>query len=468
MTIQAYCLTPDLSLLPQLQAWMHEQMPAWQVAACPAPGDLAKCLDQPEPFVLLVDTRGGQVSPETEATLQCLARFPGKPLTLFTLGERLLPRHVATLIDLLAVDHLDWPPGGSGPLPLADRLLASGGHPPARRIPFRFSMTAGDVEIATYEPELRPVLEQVRRIAAHDVTLLLVGETGTGKTTLAQFIHQLSSRVGHPFMHLACGALPKDLIESELFGHARGAFTGADRNKIGRFEAAGRGTLLLDEIDSLGPNEQAKLLKVIETGEYEMVGSAEARSSQARLIVAANVDLETLTHSQRFRSDLYYRLNVLEFRLPPLRERLLDIVPLALQFVEECCREYGVDVQAVQTDFLEALRAYGWPGNVRELKNHIRRAVLFCEGGRLTVNDLAHAVVKSQFQGEAVISRPADAWTLADRVATSEREILEQALVANKHKRAATARALGISRVGLYKKMRKYGMLDPVQDESRN
>lgn len=469
MAIQAYCLTSSAGLLIDLRTWTQGHNLDWQFSVCPNSSAVADLLDQPEPLILFVDTRGGDVSPETGDVLEALARRPGKPLTLFTLGERLLPRRVAGLIDLLGVGHLDWPPCGGRPLPSIAILQSAGGRPPARRIPYRFSMVAGDVEIATYEPALKPVLEQVRRIAAHDVTLLLVGETGTGKTTLAQFIHQLSTRVGHPFMHLACGALPKDLIESELFGHARGAFTGADRNKIGRFEAAGRGTLLLDEIDSLGPNEQAKLLKVIETGEYEMVGSAEPRSSQARLIVAANVELETLTQSQRFRSDLYYRLNVLEFRLPPLRDRTLDIVPLALQFVEECCSEYGVAIDVIQTDFLDALRAYGWPGNVRELKNHIRRAVLFCEGGRLTVNDLAHVVMRSQFQpAEVVNNRPADAWTLADRVATSEREILEQALAAHKHKRAATARALGISRVGLYKKMRKHGMLDSAKEESRS
>lgn len=464
MTTQALCLSQDVDLVPRIQQWTQSHNSAWDVLDGPGPTLIGNCLDRPEPLILLVDTRAGSVHPELAASLESLARHPGKPLTLYTLGERAIPRQVAGLIDLMAVGHLDWPPPVEGSTSWPTMSPWPGGRPPARRIPYRFSMTAGDVEIATYEPQLKPVLEQVRRIAAHDVTLLLVGETGTGKTTLAQFIHQLSQRAGHPFMHLACGALPKDLIESELFGHARGAFTGADRNKMGRFEAAGRGTLLLDEIDSLGPNEQAKLLKVIETGEYEMVGSTEARSSQARLIVASNVDLETLTQSQRFRSDLYYRLNVLEFRLPPLRERLLDIVPLALQFVEECCHEYGVEVRSIHTDFLEVLRTYSWPGNVRELKNHIRRAVLFCEEGQLTIGDLAHSIVRSQFRTETAVARPADAWTLADRVATSEREILEQALAAHKHKRAATARALGISRVGLYKKMRKYGMLDPVAE----
>lgn len=206
MTIQAYCLTPDAALLTQLSTWTYGQSLTWNFSACPALSAIPALLDQPEPPILLVDVRGGEVSSETAAVLECLADFPGKPLTLLTLGERLMPLSVAGLIDLLAIDHLEWPPRGEGAQPSIAMLQSAGGRPPARRIPSRFLMTAGEVEIATYEPDLKPVLEQVRRIAAHDVTLLLVGETGTGKTTLAQFIHQLSTRAGHPFMHLACGA----------------------------------------------------------------------------------------------------------------------------------------------------------------------------------------------------------------------------------------------------------------------
>jgi DNA-binding NtrC family response regulator len=246
----------------------------------------------------------------------------------------------------------------------------------------------------------------------------------------------------------------------------RGAFTGADRNKIGRFEAAGGGTLLLDEIDVLGPKEQANLLRVIEVGEFEPVGSTETRTSHARLIVASNVDLKTLTDRGQFRSDLYYRLNVLEFRLPPLRERPLDIVSLGLQFVEEACQKYGITIRQVHRDFLEALTAYHWPGNLRELKNQLQRSVLFCPGEDLNVTDLSPAILQTPVPTPHLTSAPEGLkWSLQQHVAASEQEMLHQALRAHGYSKTLTARALGISRVGLYKKMRRYGMLTPKADD---
>ena len=311
----------------------------------------------------------------------------------------------------------------------------------------------------THMPELFQMLEHLTRMAAHDVTLLFVGETGTGKTTLARLVHEISSRREDKLLTVACGVLPPDLIESELFGHVKGAFTGAERSKIGKFEAADRGTLLLDEIDVLGPNQQTKLLRVIETGEFEPVGSNETRRSQARLIVASNVDLKSLMECGEFRADLYYRLNVLEFHLPPLRKRLLDIVPLAIDFVAEFCAEHGILVRRIHPEFLDVLKSYHWPGNIRELKNHVRRAVLFSSDGELTPNDLPPGILRAaQDNGNAAVPRlPA---TLSEKVASTEQEILESALRAHEFRRTATARALGISRVGLYKKMKKYGLLD--------
>jgi DNA-binding NtrC family response regulator len=260
---------------------------------------------------------------------------------------------------------------------------------------------------------------------------------------------------------VACGALPPDLIESELFGHVRGAFTGADHNKIGRFETAEGGTFLLDEIDLLGPKEQSKLLRVIETGEYEPVGSSETRRTDIRLIVCANVDLNQMMARQKFRADLYYRLNVLEFVIPPLRKRPLDIVPLAIEFIEEFCRDHRIGISRIHSDFLDALERYDWPGNIRELKNHMRRAVLFCNGEHLTPHDLSPVILQGARQslasGWKADGRPGN---LANQVARTERDLLVEALMANGYKRAATARALGISRVGLYKKLKKYGVVE--------
>jgi DNA-binding NtrC family response regulator len=315
------------------------------------------------------------------------------------------------------------------------------------------------VKYHTYTPELFGLVQQLVQMAVHDVTLLLVGETGTGKTTIARLVHELSPRCDEMFLTVACGALPPELIESELFGHVKGAFTSADRTKAGKFEIASQGTILLDEIDVLEPAQQAKLLRVIESGEFEPVGSNETKRTRARLIVASNVELRELMESERFRSDLYYRLNVLEFHLPPLRQRPLDIVPLALGFIEDFCLEHNIAIRRICPEFLDTLKGYDWPGNIRELRNHIRRAVLYCRGNELTPLDLAPVIVRAAHESKLQNSATPRSSTLSEKVAYSEREILEKALAANGHKRTTTARSLGISRVGLYKKMKKYGMI---------
>ncbi len=320
------------------------------------------------------------------------------------------------------------------------------------------------VTYRTNTPEVAELLDSVVRMAAHDVTLLLVGETGTGKTTLARLIHELSPRHESRLLTVACGAMPRDLIETELFGHVKGAFTSAERSKIGKFEAAEDGTLLLDEIDVLGPAQQVKLLRVIETGEFEPVGCNDTRHSRARLIVASNVNLKALVDRNEFRADLYYRLNMLEFRIPPLRERAADIVPLALGFIEELCQVHEVDIHRIHPEFLDCLQRYNWPGNIRELKNYIRRAILFCRSGELTRVDLAPHLIEASAGGpsaerSAAAGKPNEHAPLTQRVAHSERMMLEEALRKFDNNRTATATALGLSRVGLYKKLKRHGML---------
>ena len=411
--------------------------------------------------MVALDIRPGSDLTATAAFLKRVIAGQLPALNVFTVQGRTIPVEVAALADLLSQVQIpadaDWEESEGLIDSLRDILESRRAQP----VPRRFVTEAGDVEISTFTPAMFPVLDNLLRVAHRDVTLLIIGATGTGKTTLAKFIHHRSPRRDRPFQTLACGALPADLIESELFGHSRGAFTGADRNKMGRFQAAGHGTLLLDEIDVLDPKQQAKLLRVIETGEYEMVGSTETKFSEARLVVASNVNLESLTENAKFRADLYYRLNVLEFPLPCLKDRPLDIVPLAMEFVSEFSAQHEIAIRTVHEDFLDALKRYAWPGNIRELKNHIRRAVLFCEKGELTVNDLSPAILRAQFcdsadSPEAGVSR--NSWTLSDRVAQSEKEMLQEALRAHDNNRTATARALGLSRVGLYKKLRRLGI----------
>ena len=409
---------------------------------------------------LLIDTRSQFLSRCAPALIHRLARGELPAVNILTAGDDSYPASVAAELDILETNHTLFTDENGSPIQaLVEKSQLAFARPTLEsRV-----VESRNVAITTFTSDFFGVVDDIMRVAAREVTLLLVGETGTGKTTLARFVHELSTRRDRQFQDLACGALPSDLIESELFGHIRGAFTGADRNKIGRFEAAGRGTMLLDEIDVLDLRQQTKLLKVIETGDYEMVGSTETRRSEARLIVASNVNLQELVDKGQFRSDLYYRLNVLEFRLPALRDRPRDIAILAMQFVRELCDEHSISIDRVDIEFLNALKQYSWPGNLRELKNHVRRAVLFSHNARLSVNDLSHKIIRSQFTVTDDKSE-ADGWKLADRVAQSEREMLEDALRENNNNRTRTARALGISRVGLYKKMRRLGLVkDPVK-----
>lgn len=318
----------------------------------------------------------------------------------------------------------------------------------------------------TNTPRLRMMLADLEVAARHDVTVLLIGETGSGKTFLSKLIHEISPRGAEPFLPVACGALPADLIESELFGHVKGAFTSAHADKEGKFIAARRGTILLDEIDVLGPEQQVKLLRVIESGEFEPVGSNRTLKSEARLIVASNVDLQPLVEKGRFRPDLYYRLNMLKFDIPPLRARKPDIVPLARKFVAELAAKHGISVVRIDDSLLQTLLRYPWPGNVRELEHVIQRAVIYCRDGILTAQQLpAHIVMclagpgnDAGQQGEQMEMGEPSRNSLEQQVAFSEREIIEQALFKNNYSRTNTAKSLGISRVTLYNKMKRYGM----------
>lgn len=325
-------------------------------------------------------------------------------------------------------------------------------------------------QFRTRTPELRQMLKRLEVAARHSVTILLIGETGSGKTHLANLIHSMSPRSSEPFLHVACGALPGELIESELFGHVKGAFTSAHADKDGKFLAAGNGTILLDEIDVLTPDQQVKLLRVIEQGEFEPVGSNRTLKVKARIIAASNLQLQPLVEQGRFRPDLYYRLNTLSFNLPPLRKRLPDIEPLARYFVHYHAGQLGIDILDVEEEFIERLLQYPWPGNVRELENAIRSAVIYSQQGRMTSDCLPTHIVAGNagpandpsVSGFFSVRRGE---SLENRMEVTEKEMIEQALLKNNFSRTNTARHLGISRVTLYNKMRKYGMLGKNEAE---
>jgi transcriptional regulator with PAS, ATPase and Fis domain len=312
--------------------------------------------------------------------------------------------------------------------------------------------------LRTQTPSLLPLIERLALAAQHDVTVLLTGETGTGKTYLARLMHDCSPRRADPFLTVPCGALPANLVEAAFFGHVKGAFTGADRDKVGKFEAAANGTILLDEIDTLGLEQQAGLLRVIETGEFEPLGSNETRRCQARIIVASNWNIEEAVQGGRFRQDLYYRLNVMSFHLPPLRERVQDIGPLVRGLAAKYNAKFRKDLFDISIRALDALESFPWPGNIRQLENVMQQAVLVSSGPELLFEHLPQPVRDHQSA-----PRPTPVHDNQDNLShsreTNERNVIVRALDRNGYSRARAASALGISRVTLYKKMKKYGLM---------
>lgn len=237
------------------------------------------------------------------------------------------------------------------------------------------------VDMVGESSALRNALEQARLVAPTDSTVLILGETGTGKELIARSIHSMSNRADRPFVKVNCAAMPLDLLESELFGHERGAFTGAITQRLGRFEVAHRGTLFLDEIGDLPLASQPKLLRVLQEGEFERLGSSRTQHVDVRLIAATHRDLKAMARNNEFRSDLYYRLNVFPLTLPPLRERRDDIIPLVWHFIELFSHRLGKEITRVSQESLLSLIAHDWPGNIRELQNIIERAVILSQDG---------------------------------------------------------------------------------------
>ncbi len=306
-------------------------------------------------------------------------------------------------------------------------------------------------------PSLLPLVDRIALAASHDVTVLLNGETGTGKTFLARLLHEHSPRRAQRFLTVPCGAVTANLIESEFFGHVKGAFTGADRTKIGKFAAVGEGTLLLDEIDTLAPEQQATLLRVIETGEFEPVGGVDTERCRARLIVASNIDLEKAVALGKFRADLYFRLNVMSFHLPPLRERVSDIAPLARGMAVRFAQKFSKELFDLHPETLAVLESFSWPGNLRQLENAVQHAVLVSSGPELLPAHLPPMVREQARPRSGFDAAPLD--TLESQRSTTERSAIERALASNGFSRTRTAEKLGISRVTLYKKMKKHGLL---------
>lgn len=356
----------------------------------------------------------------------------------------------------LGLRQLRWPSDTAALMALIRPRLSRGSRPDEPGVETVQDRIAR--ALLNFTPSLRQLVEPLALAAAHDVPVLISGETGTGKTHLARLMHDCSPRQAHRFLVVSCGTLSPQLIESELFGHVKGAFTGAEHTKEGKFAAAGQGTILLDEIDALALEQQANLLRVIETGEFEPVGSNETRLCQARIIAAGNRDLAAAVESGKFRRDLYYRLHVMAFHLPPLRERRIDIGPLTRGIAAHYNTKFRKDLVDIAPETFAALEWFPWPGNIRQLENVVQQAVLVSTGPTLVPAFLPQPIQRAGCTSAKREAGPN--WLLHNRHDV-ERNLIERALRDCDNSRTVAAKNLGISRVTLYKKMRKYGLLGP-------
>ncbi len=336
--------------------------------------------------------------------------------------------------------------------------------PPADTINDPFAGIIGE------NPTMQKLFAMIRSVAESPATVLLEGESGTGKRIIAQAIHHADpKRRAHPFVEISCGALPETLLESELFGHVRGSFTGAIRDKQGRFEMADGGTILLDEIDAFTPALQVKLLRVIQERLYERVGDTRTMRVDVRIIAATNRTLSELVKQGVFREDLYYRLHVIAMRLPPLRERKSDLPLLVKLFIDQNSRAMGKTISGVTDEAMAVLTAYRWPGNIRELENVMERAVILAKHTKLDVEDLPEELrFHADAPSMAVDDQEEDAVTdgtsedngvvLKDALRLPERDLILKVLNEVRWNRSEAAKRLGIHRSTLYHKIRKLGI----------
>ncbi len=310
--------------------------------------------------------------------------------------------------------------------------------------------------IIGHDYKMLKMFDVMESVAATRTTVLILGESGTGKTMTARAIHDMSDRRDKPFVEVACGALPENLLESELFGHVEGAFTGANGDKIGKFLQADGGTLFLDEVATASPGLQVKLLRALQDREFEAVGGTETHKVDVRVVLATNADLEDMVAKGEFREDLYYRINVVSLTQAPLRERLGDIPAIAEHYFKVFNEQNGRDLKGISTDAMRVLQEYSWPGNVRELVNILERAVVLCRGTEITRGDLPDKLTTELMAQAALPATPTGRNSLKSALSAPERQLIIDALEQNGWNRQATSRMLGINRTTLYKKMKKY------------
>ncbi len=442
----------DRHLLASMADWLREQGYAADTATTLAEGIAA--VDRKNYDLVLADIRLG-AEDGFDLLAHCRKNHPATAVVMIT-GYGTVEAAIEA-IRLGAFDFLTKPLIDEELLVAVQRALnqqkvIEENETLKAQLDLRFGME----NIVGHDHRMLKVFDMIDAVADTKATVLITGESGTGKSLIARAIHRRSGRRDKPFVEIACGALPETLLESELFGHVAGAFTGAMGEKLGKFKQADQGTIFLDEISTASPAMQVKLLRILQDLEFEQVGGTKTFHVDTRVILATNDDLSRLVAEGKFRQDLYYRINVINVELPPLRERISDIPLLANHFLQQVCEETGKKVTGFTDEAMTALQRYRWPGNVRELQNTIERAVLLGKESVVGVADLPASMASvGSVNVESSVGR-----TLKQSLEDPERRIIRDVLEASHWNRNVTAETLGINRTTLYKKMKRLGLED--------
>jgi DNA-binding NtrC family response regulator len=442
----------DRQVLASMADWLRDQGFATDTAASLAEGRAA--VDRKPYDLALVDIRLGD-GDGFDLLTHCRKNHPAMAVIMIT-GYGTVEAAVEA-IRLGAFDFLTKPLIDEELLMAIQRALNQQKViEENKNLKAQLDLRFGMENIVGHDHRMLKMFDVIDAVADTRATVLITGESGTGKSMVARAIHRRSSRRDMPFVEIACGALPETLLESELFGHAAGAFTGAIGEKLGKFMLADQGTMFLDEISTASPALQVKLLRVLQDLEFEQVGGTKTFHVDTRVILATNDDLSRLVAEGRFRQDLFYRINVINVELPALRDRISDIPLLAEHFLRQVCQDSGKTVRGFTDDAMATLQRYGWPGNVRELQNVIERAVLLGKESVIGVDDLPSSLMAAG----SVKVEPISGRTLKQALESPERQIIREVLESNNWNRNVTADTLGINRTTLYKKMKRLGLED--------
>jgi len=453
---QILLVDDDRHLLESMGAWLVEL--GYKVSLAANLAEARKCLSDRVYDLALIDLRLGDED-GMDLLAECKKHHPHVVVLLMT-GYATLDTGIEA-IRAGAFDLMTKPLIDDEILMAFDRALSQQQVlDENEQLKTQLDQRFGRDSIIGNDARMQKTYDMVDNIADTKATVLITGESGTGKSLIARAIHQRSNRRKAPFVEVACGALPENLLESELFGHVAGSFTGATGNKVGKFKQADGGTIFLDEIGTASPGLQVKLLRVLQELEFEQVGGTQTFKVNTRVILATNEDLSLAVAEGRFREDLYYRVNVINIELPSLRERTSDIPMLAQHFLAKVCEEENKQIEGFDQSAMLAMQDYSWPGNVRELQNIVERAVLLGNGPQLGMQDLP-AHINACGSNTMTIAPAGSQQTLKQALEGPERQIILQCLRENNWNRNATADQLGVNRTTLYKKMKKLGLEDP-------